>query len=99
MRRLARVRGDGPRSGSIGCVDRLARLERTVCRLRLWLLVALGVLILVVGIAIGAGGARREAMRGGGPGRPGMPGPGPQAMPMHQGPMGQPAGGHGAGGQ
>jgi hypothetical protein len=69
-----------------------------VCRLRLWLLVALGVLILVVGIAIGAGGARREAMRGGGPGRPGMPGPGPQAMPMHQGPMGQPAGGHGAGG-
>ena len=47
---------------SCPCADRLAKLERTVGRLRLWLLVALGVLILLIGIAIGAGGARREGM-------------------------------------
>ncbi len=47
---------------SCPCADRLARVERTVGRLRLWLLVALGVLILLIGIGIGADGARREAM-------------------------------------
>jgi len=76
------------------CADRLAKVERTVGRIRTWLLVALGVLILVIGIAIGAGGARdemrrAEAMRG-------MPpqGPGPQGQ-APQGPMAPPQGGGG----
>ena len=42
------------------CADRLARVERTVCRIRLWLFVALGVLILLIGIALGRGGAMKE---------------------------------------
>ncbi len=66
------------------CADRLAKVERTVGRLRLWLLVALGVLILLIGIAIGAGGARDDMRRA--EAARGMPqGPGP--MPPHQGPM------------
>lgn len=45
------------------CDARLKSLERRVCRIRTGLLVALGVLILLIGIAIGKGGDRREAMR------------------------------------
>lgn len=80
---------------SCPCAERLAKVERTVGRLRTWLLVALGVLILMIGIAIGAGGARGEMHRAeaarGMP--PQGPGPGPQGqapMPPHQGPMGAP---------
>lgn len=76
------------------CAERLAKVERTVGRLRLWLLVALGVLILLIGIAIGAGGARDEMRRA--EASRGMPqGPGPQGqapMPPDRGPMGGPMG-------
>jgi len=76
------------------CADRLAKVERTVGRLRTWLLVALGVLILVIGIAIGAGGARDEMRRAeAARGMPQAPGPQGQApMPPQQGPMGGPMG-------
>ena len=53
-------------------------------RLRLWLLVALGVLILLIGIGIGADGARRDAMH-----RAEAAHAMPHAMPLPpQGPMG-----------
>lgn len=75
---------------SCPCAERLARVERTVGRLRTWLLVALGVLILVIGIAIGAGGARDEMRRADAAhAMPRAQGPGPQ------GPMGPPQGGPG----
>ena len=75
---------------SCPCADRLARVERTVGRLRLWLLVALGVLILLIGIGIGADGARRDAMH-----RAEAAHAMPHAMPLPpQGPMG--SGPHGA---
>ena len=53
------------------CESRLAALEKRVSRIRTGLLVALGVLLLLIGIQIGRGGERR-AMRG-----PGAP------VPMH----------------
>lgn len=81
------------------CPARLAKLEKTVHRIRLWLFIALGVLILLVGIGIGKDQARQQAMRaahagpmpqGPGPQGPG-PGNGPMAQPGPQGPpMGQP---------
>jgi len=45
------------------CETRLASLEKRVSRIRTCLLIALGALILLIGIAIGKGGDRRE-MRG-----------------------------------
>jgi len=68
------------------CDGRLARLEKRVCWIRTGLLIALGVLLLLIGIGIGKGGAReqmreraagmmhrRAMMRGAGPmGGPGM---------------------------
>ena len=67
------------------CAPRIAKLEKTVCRIRTGLLIALGVLVLLIGIAIGKGGDRREMReefrvieRHG---------PGPMGGPMH-GPMG-----------
>ena len=75
------------------CNERLKRLERRVCWIRTGLLIALGVLLLLIGIGIGKGGERRaearqrvagfvqrRAMMGGmgGPGGPAM-GPGPMA--------------------
>ncbi len=42
------------------CAARLAKVERTVCRIRFWLFVSLGVLILLIGIALGRGGAMKE---------------------------------------
>ena len=48
---------------SMCCETRLATLEKRVSRIRTCLLIALGVLILLIGIAIGKGGNRRE-MRG-----------------------------------
>lgn len=74
------------------CAPRIAKLEKTVCRIRLWLFVALGFLVLLIGIAIGSGGARKEmmeharAMRGG-------PGPAPMAAPMPMQPPAPPQGG------
>lgn len=74
------------------CAPRIAKLEKTVCRIRLWLFVALGFLILLVGIAIGSGGARKEMeerareMRGG-------RGPAPMAAPVPMQPQGPPMGG------
>ena len=76
------------------CDARLKRLERRVCWIRTGLLIALGVLLLLIGIGIGKGGDRREAMRDRaaammqrrgmmrGMGAPNM-GPGPMAPPMH----------------
>ena len=78
------------------CPARLAKLEKTVHRIRLWLFVALGFLILLIGIGIGKDEARKMAMRQGpmpqGPGPQGPgPGNGPMAQPGPQGPpMGQP---------
>lgn len=72
------------------CPARLAKLEKTVHRIRLWLFIALGFLILLIGIGIGKDEARKMAMRQAHQGQPGpMPqqGPGPQPGP---GPMGQP---------
>lgn len=73
-------------NASCCCDGRLARLEKRVCWIRTGLLVALGVLLLLIGIGIGKGGAREEMrehavgmmhrrgmMRGAGPmGGPGM---------------------------
>ena len=77
------------------CPARLAKLEKTVHRIRLWLFVALGFLILLIGIGIGKDEARKMAMRQGpqgpapqqGPG-PMMGQPGPQGPPVMQGPGG-----------
>lgn len=77
------------------CDARLKSLEKRVCRIRTWLFIALGVLILLVGIAIGKGGERREEMRERVAGfvqrrammpRGGMPGMGPGPMPGRMGP-------------
>lgn len=86
------------------CEARLARLEKRVCWMRTGLLIALGVLLLLLGIGIGRGGAREERrervmgamhrramMRGDGP----MQGPGPTmgGRPMRErggpGPVGE----------
>jgi hypothetical protein len=76
------------------CAGRLAKVERTVCRIRFWLFVSLGVLILLIGIALGRGGAmkemqergraRQDAPRAAAPMPPGMQA-GPMAGPMMQG--------------
>ncbi|MBM4007493.1 MAG: hypothetical protein FJ292_08070 [Planctomycetes bacterium] len=50
-------------NASICCENRLATLEKRVSRIRTGLLIALGALLLLIGIAIGKGGDRRE-MRG-----------------------------------
>jgi len=47
-------------SSTCPCAARLAKVERTVCRIRFWLFVSLGVLILLIGIALGRGGAMKE---------------------------------------
>lgn len=73
------------------CAARLAKVERTVCRIRFWLFVSLGVLILLIGIALGRGGAMKEIRE-----RMGNRGPAPMAAPMppQRGPMmgGEPRG-------
>jgi len=72
------------------CAERLAKVERTVCRIRFWLFVSLGVLILLIGIALGRGGAMKEMQRraGGQPQGPGVAAPMPPGM--QGGPMMQP---------
>ena len=71
------------------CDERLKRLEKRVCRIRTGLLVALGFLLLLIGIAIGKGGERREELReraGGMELRRGMaPRMGPGPMPGSRG--------------
>ncbi len=78
------------------CAARLAKVERTVCRIRFWLFVSLGVLILLIGIALGRGGAmkeiqerargRQDGPRAAAPLPPGMQGPpAMQGGPMMQG--------------
>lgn len=78
------------------CEGRIKKLEKTVCRIRLWLFVSLGVLIFLIGVAIGKGNGgdrdgregRREEVRRveimGGPMMGGnmQGGPGPQHGPM-----------------
>ena len=65
------------------CAARLAKVERTVCRIRLWLFVSLGVLILLIGIALGRGGAMKEMRE-----RARGPQDGPRAAaPLPPGPM------------
>jgi len=79
------------------CEGRLKKLEKTVCRIRFWLFVSLGFLILLIGIGIGKGDKHEDR---GGPrereevrrievqGMPmgGMGGMGGGAMMMHGGP-------------
>ncbi|MEI6475354.1 MAG: hypothetical protein WCO75_08165 [Planctomycetota bacterium] len=48
------------------CEGRIKKLEKTVCRIRFWLFISLGVLILLIGIAIGKGNGHD---RDGGDGR------------------------------
>ena len=88
------------------CAARLEKLERRVRRIRICLWIALGIFILLLGIAIGKGSAQDEMMRrrmdGPRMAQPmpnmpmvqGMPGPGPQGP---QGPAMQPQGGQGMG--
>ena len=45
------------------CEGRIKKLEKTVCRIRFWLFVSLGFLILLIGIGIGKGQPNEE--RGG----------------------------------
>ena len=80
------------------CEGRLKKLEKTVSRIRFWLFVSLGFLILLIGIGIGKGQPNEER---GGPrqreevrrievqGMPmnGMGGMGGSTMMMHGGPM------------
>ncbi len=71
------------------CAARLAKVERTVCRIRFWLFVSLGVLILLIGISLGRGGAMKEMqerMRGrqDGPRAAAPMPPGMQGGPMMQ---------------
>ena len=82
------------------CEGRIKKLEKTVSRIRLWLFVSLGVLIFLIGVAIGKGNGddrdgregRREEIRRveimGGPMMGGnmQGGPGPQNGPMMGGP-------------
>ena len=50
------------------CEGRIKKLEKTVCRIRLWLFISLGVLIFLIGVAIGKGNGHD---RDGGDGREG----------------------------
>ena len=82
------------------CEGRIKKLEKTVSRIRLWLFISLGVLIFLIGVAIGKGNGddrdgregRREEIRRveimGGPMMGGnmQGGPGPQHGPMMGGP-------------
>ena len=82
------------------CEGRIKKLEKTVPRIRLWLFISLGVLIFLIGVAIGKGNGddrdgregRREEIRRveimGGPMMGGnmQGGPGPQNGPMMGGP-------------
>lgn len=89
------------------CPGRLSKLEKTVGRIRLWLFIALGVLILLVGIAIGRhhmgrdmhqGGPRGDGPREGGPREGGPREGGPRVGGPQGGPMGGRMGGPGMGG-
>lgn len=47
------------------CEGRIKTLEKTVCRIRLWLFISLGVLIFLIGVAIGKGnGDDRDGREG-----------------------------------
>ena len=47
------------------CEGRIKKLEKTVCRIRLWLFISLGVLIFLIGVAIGKGnGDDRDGREG-----------------------------------
>ena len=50
------------------CEGRIKKLEKTVSRIRLWLFISLGVLIFLIGVAIGKGNGHH---RDGGDGREG----------------------------
>ena len=87
--------------GCCPCATRLAKLEKTVCRIRTGLLIALGVLILLIGIAIGKSGGPRPGSHEEfrvierhvqGP----MGGPGPMMHPQAGGPGHGPGPGPGA---
>ena len=82
------------------CEGRIKKLEKTVSRIRLWLFISLGVLIFLIGVAIGKGNGddrdgregRREEIRrveimgGNMQGGNMQGGPGPQHGPMMGGP-------------
>lgn len=48
------------------CEGRIKKLEKTVRRIRLWLFISLGVLIFLIGVAIGKGNGRDDGPRGDG---------------------------------
>ena len=50
------------------CEGRIKKLEKTVCRIRFWLFISLGVLVFLIGVAIGKGNGHD---RDGGDGREG----------------------------
>ena len=79
------------------CAARICKLEKSVRRIRIGLFIALGVLIFLIGIAIGSGNAKHEMMEHArmmdahrAAGQPGPQGPAPmmQKGPGPQGPMG-----------
>ncbi len=83
-----------PKACECPCAARICRLEKAVRRIRIGLFVALGVLIFLIGIAIGSGNAKHEMMehmrmmdahRAAGPQGPAMNG-GPGGPPMGQRP-------------
>lgn len=67
------------------CEARLASLEKRVSRIRTGLLIALGVLVLLIGIQIGRGGENRARRGPGGP-IPMNPQPGRAMIGPMQGP-------------
>ena len=92
------------------CEGRIKKLEKTVHRIRLWLFISLGVLIFLIGVAIGKGdghdrnggdgreGRREEIRRVEIMGGPMMGGPGPRDDGMRGGPDRRPnMGGEGRG--
>jgi len=47
------------------CEGRIKKLEKTVCRIRFWLFISLGVLVFLIGVAIGKGnGDDRDGREG-----------------------------------
>ena len=89
------------------CEGRIKKLEKTVYRIRLWLFISLGLLIFLIGVAIGKGngddrdgreGRREEIRRVEIMGGPMMGGPGPRDDGMRGGPDRRPnMGGEGRG--
>ena len=89
------------------CEGRIKKLEKTVSRIRLWLFISLGVLIFLIGVAIGKGngddrdgreGRREEIRRVEIMGGPMMGGRGPRDDGMRGGPDRRPnMGGEGRG--